>query len=54
MLTGENGILSKASSAKKKTQVANEKEAVSMAALEALTLGNGTISKNTLKTSMKS
>ena len=54
MLTGENGILSKASSAKKKTQVANEKEAVSMAALEALTIGNGTISKNTLKTSMKS
>ena len=25
-----------------------------MAALEALTIGNGTISKNTLKTSMKS
>ncbi len=54
MLTGQNGILERTSEAKKKAQVANEKEAVNMAALEALTLGNGTISKNTLKTSMKS
>ena len=37
MLTGQNGILNRAQEAKNKTQVANEKEAVNMAAMEALT-----------------
>lgn len=54
MLTGQNGILDKAQDAKKKTQIANEKEAIGTAALEALTLGNGTITADTLKASMKS
>ena len=37
MLTGQNGILNRAVEAKEKTQVANEKETVNMAAMEALT-----------------
>ena len=54
MLTGQNGILNRAVEAKEKTQVANEKEAVNMAAMEALTEGKGTITKEILTKTMKS
>ena len=54
MLTGQNGILNRAAEAKEKTQVANEKEAVNMAAMEALTEGKGTITKEILTKTMKS
>ena len=53
MLTGQNGILNRAQEAKTKTQVANEKETVNMAAMEALTEGNGTITKEILTKTMK-
>ena len=53
MLTGQNGILNRAAEAKEKTQVANEKETVNMAAMEALTEGNGTITKEILTKTMK-
>ena len=54
MLTGQNGILNRTQEAKEKTQVANEKEAVNMAAMEALTEGKGTITKEILTKTMKS
>ena len=54
MLTGQNGILNKAAEAKTKSQVANEKEAVGMAVLEALTTGNGTLTAERLNATMKS
>ena len=54
MLTGQNGILNRAIEAKEKTQVANEKETVNMAAMEALTEGKGTITKEILTKTMKS
>ena len=54
MLTGQNGILNKAAEAKTKTGAANEKEAVDMAALEALTEGNGIITKEILTNTLKS
>ena len=53
MLTGQNGILNRAQEAKTKTQVANEKEAIGLAAMEALTEGNGTITKEILTKTMK-
>ena len=53
MLTGQNGILNRAVEAKEKTQVANEKETVNMAAMEALTEGKGTITKEILTKTMK-
>ena len=54
MLTGQNGILNRAIEAKEKTQVANEKETVNMAAMEALTEGKGTVTKEILTKTMKS
>ena len=54
MLTGQNGILNRAQEAKEKTQVANEKEAVNMATMDALTEGKGTITKEILTKTMKS
>ena len=54
MLTGQNGILNRAIEAKEKTQVANEKEIVNMAAMEALTEGKGTVTKEILTKTMKS
>ena len=54
MLTGQNGILNRAQEAKTKTQVANEKETVNMAAMDALTEGKGTITKELLTKTMKS
>ena len=54
MLTGQNGILNRAQEAKEKTQVANEKEAINIAAMEALTDGKGTITKENLTKAMKS
>ena len=54
MLTGQNGILNKAAEAKTKSQVANEKEAIGMAVLEALTTGNGTLTAERLNATMKS
>ena len=54
MLTGQNGILNRAQEAKEKTQVANEKEAIGLATMDALTEGKGTISKEILTKTMKS
>ena len=54
MLTGQNGILNRAAEAKEKTGRENEKEAVNMAALEALTEGKVTITKEILKKTLKS
>ena len=54
MLTGQNGILNRAQEAKEKTQVANEKEAIGLATMDALTEGNGTITKEILTKTMKS
>ena len=54
MLTGQNGILTRANEAKKKTQVANEKEAIGLATMDALTEGKGTITKEILTKTMKS
>ena len=54
MLTGQSGILNRTNEAKKKTQATNEKEAVSMATLEAVTVGKGQITEENLKSSMKS
>ena len=54
MLTGQNGILNKAIEAKEKTQIANEKEAIGLAAMEALTEGKGTITKEILTNKLKS
>ena len=48
MLTGQNGILNRAIDAKEKTQVANEKEAIGLATMDALTEGKGTITKEIL------
>ena len=54
MLTGQNGILNRAQEAKNKTQVANEKEAIGLATMDALTEGKGTITKEILTKTMKS
>ena len=54
MLTGQNGILNRAQEAKEKTQVANEKEAIGLATMDALTEGKGTITKELLTKTMKS
>mgnify|MGYP004583673539 CR=1 FL=1 len=54
MLTGQNGILNRAQEAKEKTQVANEKEAIGLATMDALTEGKGTITKEILTKTMKS
>ncbi len=54
MLTGQNGILNRAQEAKGKTKVANEKEAIGLATMDALTEGKGTITKEILTKTMKS
>lgn len=54
MLSGENGILKRATEAKRNTQIENEKEAVNMAVLEAVTIGNGEITADNLNSSLKS
>ena len=54
MLTGQNGILNRAQEAKEKTQVANEKEAIGLATMDALTEGKGTITKEILTKKIKS
>ena len=54
MLTGQNGILNRAVEAKEKTQVANEKEAIGLATMDALTEGKGTITKEILTKKIKS
>ena len=54
MLTGQNGILNRAIDAKEKTQVANEKEAIGLATMDALTEGKGTITKKILTNKLKS
>ena len=46
MLTGQNGILNRASEAKTKTEVSEEKEKIDLAAMEALTDGYGKITKD--------
>ena len=54
MLTGQNGILNRAAEAKEKTGRENEKEAVNMAALEALTEGKGIVTREALIKTLKS
>ena len=54
MLTGQKGILNRAIEAKEKTQVANEKEAIGLATMDALTEGKGTITKEILTNKLKS
>jgi Tfp pilus assembly protein PilX len=54
MLTGDNGILKRASEAKTKSIAANEEEAVKLAAQEALTQGLGTIDTDNLTEALKS
>ena len=54
MLTGQNGILNRASEAKTKTEVSGEKEKIDLAAMEALTDGYGKITKDSLKKALKS
>ena len=54
MLTGQNGILNRASEAKTKTEVSEEKEKIDLAAMEALTDGYGKITKDSLKKALES
>ena len=54
MLSGENGILKRTTEAKRSTQMENEKEAVNMAVLEAVMIGNGEITADNLNSSLKS
>ena len=54
MLTGQNGILNRAAEAKEKSVTANEKEAVSLATMEALTEGKGIITEEILTRTLKS
>ena len=49
MLTGQNGILNRATEAKQETGVAQEEEQVKLAVMSALTEGNGTLTIPNLK-----
>ena len=52
MLTGQNGILKKASEAKKQNRIAQNGELVNLSAIDALSQGEGTITDANLKTAL--
>ena len=53
MLTGDNGVLTRAGEVKEKTRVAEDKEQVELAAISAMTDGKGTIKDTTLRSDLK-
>ena len=52
MLTGQNGILNRASEAKDKTGISQEEESVKLSISDALTQGLGTITTEDLQTAL--
>ena len=52
MLSGQDGILAKASKAKQNTQIESEKEKIKLAVLESMFDGNNTLNKDNLSTEL--